>query len=145
MAKKGPGAPRKELDYKVFDALMQYKATTLAFAADYMNLSEMTITTRLKEDKGLSFEKYHELKMGRISNKLQEKAIQMALQGDRTLLIFCLKNYSKWQDKVDIDVTHQVGNFADWAQKAAENYEKRKRQKQIARTEKRRARIKDVN
>lgn len=145
MAKNKPGPSKIELDYKVFDALCQYKATTLEFAADYLGISMSTISSRLKEDHSTTFEKYHELKMGRISNKLQEKAIQMALQGDRTLLIFCLKNYSKWQDKVDIDITHQVGNFAEWAQKAAENYEKRKRQKQISRTEKRRARIKDVN
>ena len=144
MAKK-QRADKIELDYKEFNALMQFKATTLEFAADYLGISMQTIKSRLKEDHSKTFEQYHELKMGRISNKLQEKAIQMALAGDRTLLIFCLKNYSKWQDKVDIDITHQVGNFAEWAQNAAEAYEKRKRQHQINKTEARRKRMKDVN
>ena len=124
---------------------MQFRATTKAFAADYLEVSADTIDRRLKEDHNTTFSVYHEMKMGRVSNKLQEKAIQMALAGDRTMLIFCLKNYSKWQDKVEVDVTHQVGNFAEWAQSAAEAYDKRKKQKQMNNTNAMRKKIKDVN
>jgi len=139
------GRPKKDFDYATFDALMQFRATTKAFAADYLQLSPATIDNKLKADHNTTFEVYHKMKMGRISNKLQEKAIQMALAGDRTMLIFCLKNYSQWQDKVEVDITHQVGNFAEWAQSAADAYEKRKKQKAIKSSQVRRKKIKDVN
>ena len=134
-----------ELNYDKFNALCQFKSTTREFAAEYLNISATTIDRRLKEDHGMTFTQYHESKMKRVATKLEEKAVQMAMNGDRTMLIFCLKNYAKWQDKVDVDVTHHVSNFADWAQQAAEAYEKRRRQKEIARTERRRERVKDVN
>ena len=142
---KGPGRPSQGFNFETFDALMQFRATTKEFAADYMGCSISTIDNQLKKEKNTTFQIYHEMKMGRVSNKLQEKAIQMALAGDRTMLIFCLKNYAKWQDKVEVDVTHKVSNFAEWAQGAAEAYEKRKKQKAIKSTEARRKKFKDVN
>lgn len=143
MAKRGP-AP-EELDYKAFNALCQFKSTTKEFAAEYLNVSTTHIDNKLKQDHGMTFTQYHESKMKRVATKLEEKAVQMAMSGDRTMLIFCLKNYAKWQDKMDVDVTHHVGNFAEWAKNAAEQYEKRRRQKEIARTEARRKKLKDVN
>ena len=144
MAKKA-GPDKIQLDYKAFNALCQFKSTTREFAAEYLNISPGTIDNRLREDHGMTFTQYHESKMKRVATKLEEKAVQMAMNGDRTMLIFCLKNYARWQDKMDVDVTHHVGNFAEWASKAAEQYEKRKKQQQISRTEKRRKKMKDVN
>lgn len=142
---KKTGPPPIQLNYDKFNALCQFRSTTLEFAAEYLNISPDTISRRLKEDHGLTFSQYHESKMKRVATKLEEKAVQMAMNGDRTMLIFCLKNYAKWQDKVDVDVTHHIGNFTEWATKAAEQYEKRRRQKEIARTEARRKKLKDVN
>jgi len=142
---KKTGPDPIELNYDKFNALCQFKSTTKEFAAEYLNISTNTIDRRLKEDHGMTFSQYHESKMKRVATKLEEKAVQMAMNGDRTMLIFCLKNYAKWQDKMDVDVTHHVGNFAEWAKGAAEEYEKRRRQKEINRTEARRRKLKDVN
>lgn len=91
---------KKELNYDAIDALLQFK-TTKKFCADYLGISEDTIERRLKEDKGMTFTEYHELKMGRTGIKLQQKAIEQALKGNTTLMIFCLKNLAKWTDKVE--------------------------------------------
>lgn len=92
--------PKIPLDYKELDALLQFKVTK-SFCADYLKVSENTIDRRLREDHDKTFGEYHELKIERTGVKLQQKAIEMALKGDRTMLIFSLKNLAKWSDKIE--------------------------------------------
>lgn len=92
--------PKIEINYTELDALLQFKVS-LAFCADYMKVSADTIRRRLKEDHGMSFTEYHELKMQRTAVKLQQKAIEMALGGNSTMMIFALKNLAKWSDKIE--------------------------------------------
>lgn len=98
--------PKIEMDYKVLDALLQFKVP-LYFVADYMNISRDTIIRRLKEDYGMTFAEYHELRLMRTATKLQQKAIEMALAGNATMMIFSLKNLAGWADKVDNDIKIQ--------------------------------------
>ena len=97
------GAKKITFDYDVFDALLRFKVTK-AFCADYLNVSEDVIEKRLREDFDMTFTQYHELKLQRTSYTLQQKAIQMALSGDRTMMIFCLKNIAKWADRNETTV-----------------------------------------
>lgn len=92
--------PKKEIDWKILDTLLQFKVT-LKFCADYLETSVDTIQRRIKEEKKMTFEQYHHSKLSRTAVKLQQKAIEMALKGDRTMLIFCLKNLAGWSDKVE--------------------------------------------
>lgn len=94
------GQPKKHIDYSALDALLQFKVS-LRFCADYLGISEDTIQRRLKEEHGMSFAQYHELKMERTAVKLQQKAIEEALKGNNTMLIFALKNLAKWTDKIE--------------------------------------------
>ena len=98
--------PRKEIDFNVLDALMQFKVTK-AFVADYMGVSEDTIDRRIKENFQMTFSEYSKLKQQRTGLKLQQKCIERAINGDRTLLIFALKNFANWSDKQEqsIDIT----------------------------------------
>ena len=89
-----------EIDWPILDALLQFKVT-LAHCADYLGVSIDAIQNRCKEEKGMTFSEYHSLKLQRTSTKLQQKAVEMALKGDRTMLIFCLKNLAGWADKLD--------------------------------------------
>lgn len=91
------------LDWKVLDTLLQFKVT-LKFVAFEMGVSENTIQRNIKDVKGMTFEEYHKLKLNRTGVKLQQKAIEMAIAGDRTMLIFCLKNLSGWADKIDQEI-----------------------------------------
>ena len=96
-----------ELNYDKLDALLQFKVT-LRFCADYLEVSEDTIMRRIKEDHGMTFTEYHTLKMERTAVKLQQKAIELALKGNSTMLIFSLKNLAKWSDKVEETVKQEI-------------------------------------
>lgn len=97
------GRPRVELNYDKLDALLQFKVTK-SFCADYLGVSEDTIERRIKEDYGKTFSEYHELKLAKTGLRLQQKAIEAALAGNTTLMIFALKNISKWSDNNDSQV-----------------------------------------
>ena len=88
------------LNYDQLDALLQFRVTK-KFCADYMRVSEDCIDRRLKEDHNMTFLEYHRLKMQRTAVKLQQKAVEAALRGNSTIMIFCLKNLAGWADKVD--------------------------------------------
>jgi hypothetical protein len=96
-----------EIDYAVLDALMQFKLTK-AFVSDYFNISEDTLEKRIKEHSGLTYGDYGRLKQQGVALKLQQRCIELALKGDRTLMIFALKNMANWADKQE--TTHTIGN-----------------------------------
>jgi hypothetical protein len=96
-----------ELNYDKLDALLQFKIS-VKFCAEYLGVSVDTIQRRLKEEKGMTFEQYHASKLERTAVKLQQKAIEMALAGDRTMLIFSLKNLAGWADKLDHGLTNEA-------------------------------------
>jgi AraC-like DNA-binding protein len=89
-----------EAKWKELDALLQFKVS-LAFVSDYLGVSRDTIIRRIREEYDLTFAEYHDLKMQRTATKLQQKAIEMALGGNNTMMIFCLKNLAKWSDKIE--------------------------------------------
>ena len=95
------GQPKKQLDYSALDALLQFKVSC-RFCAEYLGVSEDTIQRRIKEEHGMTFAEYHALKMERTAVKLQQKAIESALAGNNTMLIFALKNLANWADKQEI-------------------------------------------
>jgi hypothetical protein len=99
--------PKKNLDYSALDALLQFKVSC-NFCADYLGVSRDTIVRRIKEDHGLTFSEYHQLKKERTATKLQQKAIELALKGNSTMMIFCLKNLAGWSDKQEIEQTSKV-------------------------------------
>tara|TARA_R110000868_G_C10972548_1_gene770433 strand:- start:24047 stop:24418 length:372 start_codon:yes stop_codon:yes gene_type:complete len=91
-------------DWKVFDALMQFKVSK-AFVADYMKVSKTTIDNKLKKEHDKTFTEYGSVKMERTGYKLQQKAIEMALGGNTTMMIFALKNLAKWSDNNEVAIT----------------------------------------
>lgn len=96
-----------ELNYDKLDALLQFKVS-MRFCADYLEVSEDTVMRRIKEDHGMTFAEYHALKMERTAVKLQQKAIEQALAGNNTMLIFALKNLAKWSDKIEETVKQEI-------------------------------------
>ena len=91
---------KTEVDFVALDAMLQFKVS-LKFCADYLGVSRDAIMRRIKEKYDMTFKEYHELKIERTATKLQQKAIEMAFNGDRTMLIFCLKNLANWSDKTE--------------------------------------------
>lgn len=111
------------IDWRVLDVLLQFKVT-LKFCCHELGVAPRTLQRHITAVKGMTFEEYHELKLNKTGAKLQQKAIEMAIQGDRTMLIFCLKNLAGWSDKQE--VSHTVGNnYEAEIKKLEENYEQR--------------------
>lgn len=86
---------------------MQFKVTK-DFVADYMGVSVSTVERKIKSQYKMSFTELNSLKISRTGYKLQQKAIEMALSGNTTMMIFALKNLAKWTDKVEEDITGEV-------------------------------------
>lgn len=85
------------------DGLLAYKATLLV-CSDILEVGKSTLKVHIKKRYGLTFTEYGELKLSRTKVKLVSKAIEMALSGNATMLIFSLKNLCKWQDKLETEV-----------------------------------------
>ena len=92
---------KTEVNFDKLDALLQFKVS-MKFCADYLGVSIDAIRRRIKERYDMTFTEYHQLKMERTATKLQQKAIEMALDGNNTMMIFCLKNLANWADKQEI-------------------------------------------
>ena len=92
--------PKKELNWSELDALLQFKVP-LSFVCDYIGVSRDTVMRRIKEEHDMTFKEYHNLRLQRTATKLQQKAIEMALTGNTTMMIFALKNMAGWSDKME--------------------------------------------
>lgn len=99
---KSTGVP-KPIDWKVVDALLQYKPT-LSMVAGYIDCSDTHLENKIKETWGMKFSEYREAKMAGMKLKLVQKAIDMGLKGNATMLIFCLKNLCDWSDKQEVSL-----------------------------------------
>lgn len=92
--------PKKEFNWDKLDALLQFKVP-LKFVGEYLEVSIDTVQRRIKNEKGVTFEEYAALKLQRTAVKLQQKAIEMALAGNTSMMIFALKNLAGWSDKLE--------------------------------------------
>lgn len=80
------------------DGLLAYKSS-LVVCADILGTTDTTIKNHIKKRFNKTFTEYADQKLSRTKVKLVQKAIEMANSGNATMLIFCLKNINKWQDK----------------------------------------------
>lgn len=87
----------KELNWEVLDGILQFNATKRQ-CADILNISEDSIERKIKKKHKKTFSEYRDGKMSKTVIKLQQKAIESALQGSYTMNIFCLKNLAGWKD-----------------------------------------------
>lgn len=98
---------KKEVSYKTFDwaqldKYLQFKIT-LKMASELMECSQTTIKDYIKKKFDMTFTEYADLKMTNVKLRLIQKALDMAFKGDRTMLIFCLKNICNWADKAELE------------------------------------------
>lgn len=84
------------------DGLLAYKSS-LVICAEILECHENTIKNHIKKRYNQTFTEYAERKLSKTKVKLVQKAIEQATSGNTTMLIFCLKNLCKWQDKFDED------------------------------------------
>lgn len=87
-----------EIDWGKLNAILQFYPTKTT-CADILNCSEDTLDKNIQEHHGMNFKEYREKKMGNTRVQLAKKAVDMALNGNVTMLIFCLKNLCGWNDQ----------------------------------------------
>ena len=80
------GRPYAELDWSKLEGYCSLKAN-LKDCVELLGLSEKCIRKRIKEKYDLTFTEYRELKMSRTRMTLSQKALSMAKNGDRLMLI----------------------------------------------------------
>jgi hypothetical protein len=85
------------------DGLLVYKSS-LGTCADLLDVHENTIRMHISQRFGLTFTEYAEKKLSRTKVKLVQKAIEMAMSGNTSMMIFSLKNICGWADKNDVDI-----------------------------------------
>lgn len=94
------GRKKIEIDWKKLNSYLQLKASKRTCSL-LLEVSEDTLERRVKEKYDCSFSEYAETKMANVKLNLVQKAINKALNGDNTMLIFCLKNICDWSDKAE--------------------------------------------
>ena len=98
---KKPYQPEKApFSWDKLDGLLAYKSS-LVVCSDILEVGQTTIKDHIKKRYNMTFTEYADQKLSRTKVKLVQKAIEMANSGNATMLIFCLKNINKWQDKFE--------------------------------------------
>ena len=92
---------KSPFSWEKLDGLLYFKASLIS-CSDILGVHENTIKNHIKKRFGLTFTEYTERKMSRTKVKLVQKAIEMAMSGNATMMIFSLKNICGWQDKIDM-------------------------------------------
>lgn len=101
-----------ELTHENLINLMRFRPT-LKEASEYFNTSEDTVERRIHKWEKTTFSIFKEKHSRSIKYKLIDKAIDMAMSGNSTMMIFALKNICGWGDRAEVtkDSEPKVINF----------------------------------
>ena len=95
-------ASRKLTDLEKLKQFMRMKPT-LEDTAAFFEVSTRTVEQTIRDEFNLTFREFRDQNMVHTRHALIRKALEKALSGDNTMLIFCLKNMCGWQDKVEME------------------------------------------
>ena len=84
---------------RLLDKYCQLKPTLLD-VTELLNVSSDTIERYCRKH-GMTFAEYRNKKMAKTRMTLTQKALEMALNGNATMMIFSLKNLCGWADMPD--------------------------------------------
>lgn len=86
------GRPVIDFDWEAFDRLCMLHCTAVEIAA-YFDCSVDTVERRVKEKFGLTFAEVFNVKSGKGKVSLRRKQYEVAMSGDRAMLIWIGKNW----------------------------------------------------
>jgi transposase-like protein len=96
------GRPKQEVPMQVVDAACQLNATARQvieiLASQGYHVSHSTLVREIQRVHGKTFEEYRDQKTDLTRLKLVQKAVNMANEGNATMLIFCLKSMCGWSE-----------------------------------------------
>lgn len=91
------GRPPIPIDIDQLAKLMRFRPSKDDCAA-FFKCSTQAIDAAIERAQGIGFKEFRDRNMVHVRFGLIQKAQELALQGDRTMLIFCLKNLCGWND-----------------------------------------------
>lgn len=100
MSKRKPVVSFDAEKERTFKELCRLKPQ-LRDAAEILDVSEDTLT-RYCRKQGCTYAEFRDKKMAKTRMMLIKKALDMAQNGNATMLIFCLKNLCQWADNPEI-------------------------------------------
>lgn len=109
------GRPKIEIDWNEFDKLCGIQCT-LKEIASWFDCSPDTIENRCKSEKHLTFSDYWTQKAGTGKISLRRQQWQLAMKGDKTMLIWLGKQYLEQSDKQELDlktIIRKISNMTD--------------------------------
>ena len=95
-----------DLTHENLIKLMQIRPS-IKEAADWFNTSQDTIDRRIKKFEKLTFAEFKEKHSTNTRHKLIDRAMEQALNGNATMMIFCLKNYCGWADNATTEINSE--------------------------------------
>lgn len=95
------GRPPKQINYKVLDNLCKIQCTEKEIEA-ILEMDYNTIQAHIVEEQGKSFSEYIQEKAMGGKRSLRRKQFELAMKGDRTMLVWLGKNYLNQADKHEI-------------------------------------------
>lgn len=95
------GRPKKEINWEEFDKLCHLHATQEEIAG-WFECSVDTIDRAVKREKEINFAEYYAQKAANGKISLRRKQWQLALAGDKTMLIWLGKQHLKQAEKQEL-------------------------------------------
>lgn len=92
------GRPFSKIDWKKLDSLCA-KQCTLVEVSETLGVSEDTVERAIKREKNCGFAEYFAVKRKKGIAKLRTKQFDMAIKGDKTMLVWLGKQYLQQRDK----------------------------------------------
>lgn len=101
---KSKTKPNLPIDWDLVDRNLMAGVGAPTIAAK-LHISDQTLYRRCKTDRKMDFVELRTQKLAEGSDALISKGFTMALSGDRTMLIFYLKNRAGFADRTIVDAT----------------------------------------
>lgn len=92
--------PRIKINWDEFDKLCEIQCTQVEIA-QWFRCTVDTIENACKREKLMGFSEYYEQKSGVGKISLRRKQFQLALKGDKCMLIWLGKQYLRQAEKID--------------------------------------------
>ena len=103
------GRPRKEIDWGIVETLCGLHCTRDEIAGA-LKISADTLEKRIRESYDLTFKAYFDQKSSNGKISLRRKQYEMAIAGDRVMLIWLGKQYLDQRDNRDMQISNAPGD-----------------------------------
>lgn len=101
--KKKNGRPAKKLDYSIIDNLCALHCTGEEIAA-FLNVDYDTLNAGIKRKTKKTFSEYFAIKSSKGKISLRRKQYELAMAGDKVMLIWLGKQYLGQVDKKELEL-----------------------------------------